>query len=204
MIQFSVPLLHSRPTQEGAALSPRNLAASSQRLPPTSGGAFSDTLASMTTDPNSSLIVSGSQLPAPGQNPVSTKTGLNALVPTTDPVAATYATPSKPMAHWYAPNAADDAYWAQQPAAVQQLREMQSPQRDELAAKLASEGYSIDVPVMVWGWDAGITTQLREAAGYTWVPSGLQQQVSEAPGLNSPGFTPYDPLKPPPGSILVG
>jgi hypothetical protein len=109
------------------------------------------------------------------------------------------------MAHWYASNAADDAYWAAQPAAVQQLREISNqPQRQQLAMQLASQGYSIDVPVMVWGWDAGITTQLRESAGYTWVPSGLQQPVSEAPGLTSPGFTPYDPAHPPPGSILVG
>ena len=77
-------------------------------------------------------------------------------------------------------------------------------QRQQLASQLAQEGYSIDVPVMVWGWDAGITTQLRETAGYTWVPSALQANVTEAPGLNTPGFTAYNPSNPPSGSILVG
>ena len=44
----------------------------------------------------------------------------------------------------------DDAYWAKQPAAVQQLRNIQDPtQRAATAAQLAGEGYSIDVPIMV-------------------------------------------------------
>lgn len=132
--------------------------------------------------------------------------GWNALIPPTTAVASgVSASAADATTHWYASNAADDAYWAKQPAAVQQLREIQSEQqRYQLASQLASEGYSIDVPVMVWGWDAGLTTQLRETDGYTWVPSALQQPISEAPGIDLPGLTPYNPAKPPPGSILVG
>lgn len=97
----------------------------------------------------------------------------------------------------------DDAYWAKQPAAVQQLRNIQDPsQRAATAAQLAGKGYSIDVPIMVWGWDPQITTQARESLGYTWVPSALQQPVEVAPGLSFNG-TSYDPLHPPAGSIPV-
>ncbi len=53
--------------------------------------------------------------------------------------------------------------------------------------QLASEGYSIDVPIMVWGWDPSITTAMRQADGYTWVPSALQNPVEDAPGLPGMG-----------------
>jgi len=98
----------------------------------------------------------------------------------------------------------DDAYWAKQPAAVQQLREIDdSEQRLELGTHLASQGYAIDVPIMIWGWDAGKVTTMRQANGYTWVPSALQHPVTAAPGLTGPGIIPYDPAHPPIGSILV-
>jgi hypothetical protein len=99
---------------------------------------------------------------------------------------------------------ADDAYWAAQPAAVQQLQNIDDPyQRAMLAGQLAAEGYSIDTPVMVWGWDPSKTTQLRESFGYTWVPSAMQAPITAAPGITGAGITPYDPNKPPPGSISV-
>lgn len=97
----------------------------------------------------------------------------------------------------------DDAYWAKQPAAVQQLRDIQDPtERADLATQLTNEGYSIDVPIMVWGWDPQITTEARESMGYTWVPSALQQPVEVAPGLTFNG-TSYNPSNPPAGSITV-
>lgn len=97
----------------------------------------------------------------------------------------------------------DDTYWANQPAAVQQLRDIQDPtQREQTAVQLAQEGYSIDVPIMVWGWDPQITTAARESMGYTWVPSALQQSVQVQPGLSFNG-TSYDPANPPAGSISV-
>ena len=97
----------------------------------------------------------------------------------------------------------DDAYWASQPPAVQQLRSIQDPnERTEVATQLANQGYSIDVPIMVWGWDPQLTTNLRESMGYTWVPSALQNPVAVAPGLTVAGKS-YDPNNPPAGSIMV-
>ncbi|MFZ0336969.1 MAG: hypothetical protein WAL45_02990 [Terracidiphilus sp.] len=97
----------------------------------------------------------------------------------------------------------DQSYWANQPAAVQQLQDIQDPaQRTQVATQLAQEGYSIDVPIMVWGWDPQLTTQLRQADGYTWVPSAEQQPVEVAPGLTFAG-TSYNPAQPPAGSITV-
>jgi hypothetical protein len=99
----------------------------------------------------------------------------------------------------------DDSYWASQPAPVQALRTMQDPeQRTALATQLANEGYSIDVPIMVWGWDPSVVTSMRQADGYTWVPSALQSGVEVAPGLPSTGsLAAYNPNNPPAGSIAV-
>jgi hypothetical protein len=155
--------------------------------------------------------------PSPSATLNDSLVGFNALVPrdtaaastvvtdastTTSPASTTSS--SSPFAHWYADNAADDAYWSQQPPAVQQLREIQNPeQRQALASQLASEGYTIDNAIMVWGWDAGQVTAARQADGYTWVPSATQASVTAAPGLTAPGLTPYDPNNPPAGSIIV-
>ncbi|HUA20060.1 MAG TPA: hypothetical protein VMB25_15030 [Bryobacteraceae bacterium] len=98
----------------------------------------------------------------------------------------------------------DNAYWAQQPPAVQALRNMQPDERAAAARNLAAEGYTIDVPIMVWGWDPQIATQIRQAAGYTWVPSGLQNPIESMPGVAPlSGLTAYNPNQPPAGSILV-
>jgi len=102
------------------------------------------------------------------------------------------------------PESFDALYWASQPTAVQQLQQIQDPaQRTQVAEQLAEQGYSIDVPIMVWGWDPGVTTAARESMGYTWVPSALQQPVESAPGLISSGQPPYDATHPPAGSITV-
>jgi len=111
---------------------------------------------------------------------------------TSEPATASQATPSF-----------DDTYWASQPAAVQQLRNIEDPtQRTEVAAQLAEQGYSIDVPIMAWGWDPQITTATRQSMGYTWVPSAMQQGVQVQPGLTYAGQS-YDPAHPPAGSIAV-
>ena len=104
-----------------------------------------------------------------------------------------------------AQQAFDNAYWASQPAPVQALQKIQDPtQRAAMATELANEGYSIDVPIMVWGWDPSITTAMRQADGYTWVPSALQSGVEMAPGLPAMGtVAAYDPNNPPAGSIPV-
>ena len=77
-------------------------------------------------------------------------------------------------------------------------------QREATATQLANEGYSIDVPIMVWGWDPSITMAMRQSDGYTWVPSALQPPVEVSPGLPSVGtLAAYNPNNPPPGSIAV-
>jgi hypothetical protein len=103
------------------------------------------------------------------------------------------------------PNQAfDDAYWAKQPQAVQALRTMSNyAEKTKAAAALAAQGYTIDVPIMVWGWDPAKITTARQSYGYTWVPSALQPDVAEAPGMNLPGMTAYDPKNPPSGSVAV-
>ena len=98
----------------------------------------------------------------------------------------------------------DDAYWAQQPPAVQQLRDISDYQtREQLGTQLAEQGYTIDVPIMVYGWDPSRVMATREAAGYTWVPSGLQKPVEMPPGVTVPGMASYDPNNAPAGSIRV-
>jgi hypothetical protein len=67
---------------------------------------------------------------------------------------------------------ATDAYWDQQPAAVQQLRTIADPsQRAAVAAQLVSQGYQVDVPTMVWGWSPQTSSGLASSFGYTWQPS---------------------------------
>jgi hypothetical protein len=96
-----------------------------------------------------------------------------------------------------------DAYWAAQPAAVQQLRNVSDfGERSTLAQQLADQGYTIDKPIMVWGWDPMKTMLTRKMYGYSWVPSYNQASAS-TPGLALPGQTPYDAGNPPPGSIAV-
>lgn len=116
----------------------------------------------------------------------------------TDTVAAPPATlaPPKPTS--------TDAYWAQQPAAVQKLRTMDNfDARTAEAQKLLQQGYTIDYPIMVERWSPLATMQARQAFGYTWVPSFMQPGIQEMPGLSYPGLTPYDPSHPPAKSILV-
>ncbi|MGI8741093.1 MAG: hypothetical protein ACR2NN_00705 [Bryobacteraceae bacterium] len=137
--------------------------------------------------------------------PVDTRVGFNALVPLDSVQPHAIPVTAPPVQHFYVNDPVDDAYWNGQPAAVQQLREIDDySQRQALGSQLASQGYQIDVPVMIWGWDAGKTMALRQSFGYTWVPSALQQPVAVAPGLSAVGsLAAYDPNNPPAGSIKV-
>lgn len=80
---------------------------------------------------------------------------------------------------------------------------MPDDQRYAAAQQLANEGYTIDVPIMVWGWDPLATMIVRQNDGLTWVPSALQPNIPVAPGDTFPGLPSYDPNNPPAGSIQV-
>ena len=98
----------------------------------------------------------------------------------------------------------DDIYWASQPPAIQALRAMpEDGTRVAAAMALAAQGYTIDVPIMAWNWDAVQVMTLRAQYGYTWVPSALSSPVAMAPGLTTPGFSVYDPAHPPANGIIV-
>jgi hypothetical protein len=100
-----------------------------------------------------------------------------------------------------------DIYWSAQPPAVRALRNSNgnvSPgDQQSKALALATQGYKIDVPIMVWGWNPVCMMGMRKDYGYTWVPSALQPNIVIAPGLSMPGVQAYDPKNPPPGSIIV-
>ena len=96
-----------------------------------------------------------------------------------------------------------DAYWAAQPPAVQQLRNVSDfGARNVMAQNLSDQGYTIDRAIMVWGWDPLKTMATRQMYGYTWAPSWNQGNVS-TPGITIGGQTAYDPNHAPAGSIAV-
>lgn len=95
-------------------------------------------------------------------------------------------------------------YWAHQPPELHELFELPSDKRQDRAVELALKGFTVDGPIMVYGWGPFQTMSLRMLYGFTWVPSLLGQPVKIAPGLGSPGnLPPYDPKNPPAGSIKV-
>jgi hypothetical protein len=148
----------------------------------------------------------GASTSASTPSAASQPSGLNGLVitfPNAASGSASSARPASSAGTEATSQSFDQAYWASQPPAVQELQNIQNPaERAEVATQLAQEGYTIDVPIMVWGWDPQITTQIRQADGYTWVPSARQPPVEVAPGLTFDG-TSYNPANPPPGSISV-
>jgi len=108
----------------------------------------------------------------------------------------------------------DNAYWNAQPAPVRALKALPGAackmngdgvpgDRCNLAFTLAKQGYTIDVPIMQWGWDAYTVMTLRGTYGYTWVPSALGAPVYLPPGLSFPNLAPYNAANAPPGSIKV-
>ena len=192
--------------QNGTASAASGTAAGASRFEQALESALNDALTKAGIDPSTVqfTIDSGAATADAGAKAAAPKAVVTPFnQPYVAPKTAQQSTP-KPATHWYASSPEDDAYWAKQPPAVQQLREIQDQdQRTKLAGQLAYEGYSIDVPIMAWGWDAAQVTQMRQAIGYTWVPTGLQANVQAAPGASGPTFA-YDPKNPPPGSIAVG
>ena len=96
-----------------------------------------------------------------------------------------------------------DAYWAEQPPEVQELRALEGDERWARAQELANKGFAIDVPIMVWKWDPLVTMTIRQNQGFTWVPCALMPPVLAGPGIDFPGAPAYDKDRPPAGSISV-
>jgi len=134
--------------------------------------------------------------------PASASTSV-ASAPASENASATASAPLDENARTNLKLAMIDAYWAAQPPAVQKLRTVSDfGERSTMAGQLADQGYTVDLPIMVWGWDPMKTMLTRKMDGYNWVPSFNQSPVS-TPDLALPGQTPYDPDHPPPGSIAV-
>jgi hypothetical protein len=186
----------SDPTGDAAAVPATS--ANAETLPITETASTADTSSSSAAASSSSSTLTGMQQAFGAFEQA--ESGAPSSSNTTTPAASTASTATET-----AQEAFDNAYWASQPAPVQALRTMQNQeQRTALATQLASEGYSIDVPIMVWGWDPSVTTAMRQADGYTWVPSALQAPVQDAPGLPSYGtVAAYNANNPPSGSIAV-
>jgi len=105
----------------------------------------------------------------------------SAATTTTPPTTTSTSSSSSSGADWWAIEstpgweAAEKAYWTEQPAAVQQLENAPQSEKGSLAASLESQGYSIDVPIMVWGWDPILTNETLRAYGDPYNASLLQQ-----------------------------
>lgn len=97
------------------------------------------------------------------------------------------------------------AYWESFPPEVKALGGLApfSDERMERAITLSTKGYSIDGEIQARGMSPWETMMLRKNYGYTWIPSLLQDPIVIAPGLEVPGVAPYNPNKPPAGSIRV-
>ena len=97
----------------------------------------------------------------------------------------------------------DDAYWAYLPTPVQALRGITDPtQRAALVQTLIGQGFAqyIDAEIMLNGWDALTTMQIRiewgNAVGvqWTWTPSALQLPLGAPNGYTLPGVPPESDL----------
>jgi len=112
-------------------------------------------------------------------------------------------------------NQFDAAYRSAQPPEVRTLMDMPSDSLEAVqlrvtrGAALAAKGYTIDAPIMVYGWDPYLCMTERANLGLTWVPSALQLGLGQPGGVAEPGLVPqpgqtaYDPRNPPAGSIKV-
>ncbi len=188
------------PNDVKISITPASSTSSLRTAPPTPGNG-----SSKSSDTTSTSTASQSSEPPYGGNDPFVQAAYNNPYANTPTQSSTQSATQSSSTPLDAQQAFDQAYWASQPPAVQALQNMQNPeQRAALGAQLASEGYSIDVPIMVWGWDPSITMAMRQSEGYTWVPSALQTPVEDAPGLPSFGtVAAYNSNNPPAGSISV-
>lgn len=186
-------------SQNSGAVTPRPASPSATSTASTTSSTTGSTTSTTSSATSTTSSTSTSTTPA---SDIPTMLGMGP-VPGTPPVQESTSSQSDSTP---APEMTEaDAYWAEQPAAVQALRNMPDGEaKDQLALQLANEGYSIDTQIMVWGWDPQMTMQIRENQGYAWVPSYGSSNIPVGPGLSVPGeSTTYNPASPPPGAIIV-
>jgi len=110
----------------------------------------------------------------------------------------------------------DDIYYAAQPHEIQALRQMTTGDaRTKRCQDLATKGFLIHVPIMVWGWDPTTYMGMMEQDGLTWAASALMPP-GDGSGPVPPGaikistkakdYPAFDPPPPPEptGGPLVG
>jgi len=98
----------------------------------------------------------------------------------------------------------DEAYWESKPPSIQKLRDLDvtdgplgaltGSTRYKAALALANQGFVVDVPIMIWGWDPYLTMQLRQTYGFSVVPSALGAMNIKV----STDLADYPPMVPPP------
>jgi len=157
------------------------------------------------TNPSSTGQPAASAASASPASPTSTTSTASVSAPQSDADgSASATTPQAPLTSSQLIQAETDAYWAAQPPAVQQLRNIGDfNARMSMASELASQGYAIDRGIMVWGYDPLKTMTARQIYGYSWVPSFNQNITVTPPGFALSNETAYDPANPPAGSIQV-
>jgi hypothetical protein len=222
MIQLNTTSLFG-PQDQSNSLLPPSASQTDDGFQTALSAALSTTLQNFGINPNNvtlSITPTVSSTPAaqaastlPAVTPFSAASNTGDATASTTPVSAatTSTTPTTPSTTPAASGPSDDsteafdnAYWAAQPPAVQALRNMDGyEERTQLASQLSAQGYTIDVPIMVYGWDPAKITAARESYGYTWVPSATQNPIAEAPGISTPGTVAYNANNPPAGSIAV-
>jgi hypothetical protein len=97
----------------------------------------------------------------------------------------------------------DSVYWLSQPPSVQALQTANASQRNALAMGLAGQGFFIDVPIMVWGWDPYMVMFQRQGDGYTTYPDALNAQTRKV-SLNLSDYPPYPVNSAPSSGELIG
>lgn len=102
-----------------------------------------------------------------------------------------------------------DAFWLHQPPAVQALRTINKgigPNGDnpaaDMAKQLMAEGYSIDVPLMVWGEDVLAWLYVRWSDGFSWTPAA-GQGAGGGTGSVPPGAFPVPDMSLPIAQVIA-
>jgi hypothetical protein len=96
----------------------------------------------------------------------------------------------------------NDQYWAAQDPKVQALRDIPSTpggsydlaSRETLAKELNDQGFVIDRGIMIDGWDAGRTMEIRALYGYKSFPNAFSATPTIKVSTDEKDYPPFVPL----------